>query len=90
MKLPSPCPWILLASICQARGSGPFLCFFGCIVSIGGWLSGVQRLDYDDHSRHRRHCRHHPRRRIILVIVMLALCLCCRIPVVVPRPPYLA
>ena len=52
MKLRSPCPWGLVASICQARGSGPFLCFFGCIVRIGAWLSGVQRLDYDDHSHH--------------------------------------
>ena len=52
MKLRSPCPWGLVASICEARGSGPFLCFFGCIVRIGCWLSGVQRLDYDDHSHH--------------------------------------
>ena len=53
MKLRSPCPWILLASICQACGSGPFLCFFGCIVRIGGWLSGVQRLVSDRSPRHR-------------------------------------
>ena len=53
VKLRSSCAARVFASICQARGSEPFLCLRGWFAGLGRCVFGVQRLHFDDRCHYR-------------------------------------